>query len=164
MPLSLDIPVSDIASAIQIAIAPIFLLVGTGSLLNVVTTRLGRVIDRSRVLEAAIEGGEAAILENRHVDELGVLDRRMKYGNRAVLFCCVSIVLICVLVAVLFIATFVGFSTGLLVAILFISVVSSLTFGVISFLMEVTIATSLLRVRTELLTRSRRSSIDERER
>ena len=50
--------VTDIGGSIQFAIAPIFLLVGTGSVLNVVTTRLGRVIDRARILETLIEQGE----------------------------------------------------------------------------------------------------------
>ena len=63
MPISFS--VDDMATSIQFAIAPIFLLVGTGSFLNVVTTRLGRVVDRARALEKLVEDGEEAVLEAR---------------------------------------------------------------------------------------------------
>ncbi|MAP94512.1 MAG: hypothetical protein CMK07_06125 [Ponticaulis sp.] len=143
--------VSDIAAAIQVAIAPIFLLVGTGSLLNVVTARLGRVVDRVRALEGLIEKGEDEVLERRHIGELLVLDKRLKYGNRAVYFCSASAVLICILVALVFVAGFFGPAAGIFVAILFFIVVLSLIIGLVSFLMEVRIATNHLRVRHEFL-------------
>lgn len=43
--------VSIIAHAIQLAVAPVFLLTGIGALLSVMTNRLGRVIDRARRVE-----------------------------------------------------------------------------------------------------------------
>jgi len=47
-----DLPaISSIAQTIQLAIAPVFLLAGIGSILNVLAGRLARVVDRSRVLE-----------------------------------------------------------------------------------------------------------------
>tara|TARA_B100000678_G_scaffold283926_1_gene284725 strand:+ start:29935 stop:30441 length:507 start_codon:yes stop_codon:yes gene_type:complete len=153
------IAVDDIAAAIQVAIAPIFLLVGTGSLLNVVTARLGRVVDRVRAIESLIEAGEDETLERRHVAELIALDRRMKFGNRAVYFCCVSAVLICFLVAFVFVADFFGAAAGLLVALLFMIVVVTLIIGLICFLMEVTIATNILRVRHELITGGRTAEL-----
>ncbi|WP_293611953.1 DUF2721 domain-containing protein [Ponticaulis sp.] len=144
--------IEDISAAIQVAIAPIFLLVGTGSLLNVVTARLGRVIDRARKLEELIEGGESADKERRHLQELKVLDRRMRLGNRAVLFCSLSAVLICILVGLVFVLGFFGETAGILIAVLFVIVMAALATGLISFLMEVSIATNLLRVRHEFLT------------
>ena len=153
LPFLPNIPVSDISAAIQVAIGPIFLLVGTGSLLNVVTGRLGRVVDRARVLERLIEEGEEEVLERRHLMELKALDRRMKFGNRAVLFCSLSAVLICILVALVFVLDFIGNSAGLIIAILFMMVMAALATGLISFLLEVHIATRFLRVRNEVLAR-----------
>jgi hypothetical protein len=40
-----------VAHAIELAVAPVFLLTGIGAMLTVMTNRLGRVIDRARVLE-----------------------------------------------------------------------------------------------------------------
>ena len=50
----------DIAHVIQIAIAPVFLLAGIGAFLNVMTNRLGRVVDRWRSLEAELSGCDDA--------------------------------------------------------------------------------------------------------
>ena len=47
-----DIEISPIAHVIQLSVAPVFLLSGIGAILAVMTNRLGRIIDRARVLEA----------------------------------------------------------------------------------------------------------------
>jgi hypothetical protein len=39
-------PINAVSAAIQLAIAPVFLLTGIGAILAVLTTRLGRVVDR----------------------------------------------------------------------------------------------------------------------
>ena len=45
-----ELPVTAIAHAIQLAVAPVFLLTGVASILSVLTNRLSRIIDRSRFL------------------------------------------------------------------------------------------------------------------
>ena len=46
------VALSGIAHAIQLSVAPVFLLTGVSGFLNVLANRLGRVVDRARVLEA----------------------------------------------------------------------------------------------------------------
>ena len=75
--------ISLLAQIIQLSIAPVFLLTAIGAFLSAITTRLGRVIDRARLLENIIategaDGNELAIAE------LAGLDRRMLLANRAV--------------------------------------------------------------------------------
>jgi hypothetical protein len=48
-----------IARAIQLAVAPVFLLSGVGVTLGVLATRLGRIIDRARFLEGRAKDPEA---------------------------------------------------------------------------------------------------------
>lgn len=43
--------INDVAHVIQLAVAPVFLLTGVGAILSVLVNRLGRVVDRFRVLE-----------------------------------------------------------------------------------------------------------------
>ena len=43
---------ADITHTIQLAVAPVFLLSALGTVLSVLATRLGRIIDRARLLEA----------------------------------------------------------------------------------------------------------------
>ena len=47
--------ISAIAHVIQLSVAPVFLLSGIGAILAVMTSRLSRIIDRARVLEARLE-------------------------------------------------------------------------------------------------------------
>ena len=78
--------------------APVFLLVATGSLLNVLTGRLSRVVDRSRALmerSAATEGDEHA----RVVAELRWADRRMGVINNSIGSAVACGIVVCLLVA-----------------------------------------------------------------
>src|SRR5579859_5346407 len=49
--------ISAIAHVIQLSIAPVFLLTGVATLLNVLANRLGRIVDRARDLEVKLESG-----------------------------------------------------------------------------------------------------------
>ena len=66
-------PVDNIAHVIQVALTPVFLLSGIGTLLNVFNTRLARVSDHSEhtagLLAADPEGADAALLR-RHLRRL----------------------------------------------------------------------------------------------
>src|SRR4051812_8872566 len=72
--------VSTIAHQIQLAVAPVFLLAGIGSILNVMAGRLARVVERARSLEreffAFDEGTRAAATA-----ELRLPDRRETGGE-----------------------------------------------------------------------------------
>ncbi len=48
-------PVSDVAHAIQLSLAPVFLLSGIGVLLGMLTSRLARIVDRARVMEQRLQ-------------------------------------------------------------------------------------------------------------
>ena len=61
--------------------------------------------------------------------------------------------LICFLVAVLFLLDLASLPAGLIIALVFIGVMACLSVGLISFLQEVALATKALRVRTEVLSR-----------
>ncbi|MFL6756235.1 MAG: DUF2721 domain-containing protein, partial [Sphingomicrobium sp.] len=65
----------NLAQIIQLAIAPVFLLAGLGSFLNVCAGRLARIVDRARKLEPRIleSRGEE---HDRLIREIRMLDRR----------------------------------------------------------------------------------------
>jgi len=137
--------VSDIAHAIQLAVAPVFLLTGIGAMLGVMTNRLGRVIDRARVLEVRLDnaaGDDAAALKTH----LGILSRRAKLINLAITFCTMTALLICSVIAVLFLGSLVRFDISVPVSILFILAMILLVMGLLWFLREVFLATASLRI------------------
>jgi hypothetical protein len=139
-------PVSDVAHAIQLAIAPVFLLTGVASLLVVLTNRLGRIIDRARLLEhkhlETDTGEHRALLGS----DLHMLKRRARYMNRAISLCTFAALLVCVLIAVLFISEILSPSVSRLVAGLFVAIMVSLILGLVSFMREVQLATASLRI------------------
>jgi MFS family permease len=152
----LDLPaISNIAQTIQLAIAPVFLLAGIGAILNVLAGRLARVVDRSRVLEAqhAASTGEE---HQRTVRELRIIDRRMRLANAAIALMVASAIVVCLLVALLFVTQLAGLAFRVAVAIAFVLSMALLIAGLVLFLIEINVALSGLRVRKELLEREER--------
>ena len=48
--MALATPITDITHVIQLAVAPVFLLTAVGTIITALTNRLGRAIDRRRVV------------------------------------------------------------------------------------------------------------------
>ncbi|MEO1252363.1 MAG: DUF2721 domain-containing protein [Pseudomonadota bacterium] len=144
----MDAPL-DIVGAIRLAVAPVFLLAGVGAFLNVVAMRLGRVVDRARSLEAKLIEREASVDDERIRDELRGLDRRMALAQSAIMLISTAALLICVLVATLFIVEFTHVAAEAIIAALFILTMGVLIGGLVFFLAEVRLATRLIRVRSE---------------
>ncbi len=143
------IPLGSIAQNIQLALAPVFLLTGIASILNVLSNRLGRVVDRARRLEAEIASYDA---ETRALaaGELSVLSRRMAAAHWAIGLCTCSALFVCVVVAIMFVSDFVVMPLSIAVAPLFVATMVLLIAGLLLFLYEVQIATRSVRIRTDL--------------
>ena len=138
--------VSTIAHQIQLAVAPVFLLAGIGSILNVMAGRLARVVERARTLERdfAAFDEETRVLATA---ELRILDLRMTVVNFALSACTAAALFVCVLVAMLFVADLSDFAFGRPVAWLFVLAMGLLILGLLLFLWEVRLAMRALRVR-----------------
>jgi len=131
--------IDEIAHVIQLAIAPVFLLTGVASLLNVLSGRLARIIDRARRLEDRLpERAE----ESRQllIRELDVLAHRGKLMYRAITLSTVAALLVCFVIATLFISSMVHFSVGKIVATLFVAAMAGSIGSLMFFLREVFLA------------------------
>jgi hypothetical protein len=137
--------IADAARLIQLSIAPVFLLTGVATLLGVLSSRLGRTIDRGRVLEALLETADAARIARMH-DELAVLSRRAKIIYRAIAMGVISALLICSVIGSLFISAFTRVDVTLVVAGFFIAAMAALVSTLLLFLREVFLATRVLRI------------------
>lgn len=134
-----------IAHLIQLALAPVFLLTGVGSILNVLTARLNRIVDRARLQESRwTQADEAQRTEIYRI--LAALSQRMRLINWAIGLCVVCAVLICVVVAIMFISQFSRLDFSQVVAGLFIGAMAALTVGLVLFLREILIATASVRI------------------
>jgi hypothetical protein len=134
-----------VAHAIQLAVAPVFLLSAIAAILVVMTNRLSRIIDRARVLEAGLESAPEAMVASRRVD-LGVLSRRAKLINRAITLCTTTALLVCTVIAMMFLSASLHFDATLPVTVLFIAAMLTFFVGLVYFLREIYVATVSLRI------------------
>lgn len=134
----------DIAHLIQSALAPVFLLTGVGTTLNVLTSRLARAVDRARHLEDRLRQHPA---DARQIhSDLQVLARRTRYLNAAITMCGCSAVLIAFVVIALFANVFFGAGFELTIALLFVGAMVFITAAYVAFLVEVRLATRNFRI------------------
>ncbi|HET9694012.1 MAG TPA: DUF2721 domain-containing protein [Steroidobacteraceae bacterium] len=137
--------VVDIAHAIQLALAPVFLLTGIAAFLGVLTSRLARLVDRARNLEREVRQATTPDPAEAR-GQLAVMARRSRFINLAITFATVSGLLIALVVALLFGSTFVPLNLAAYVAVLFVVSMAALVAAFLSFLIEVRIAIASLRI------------------
>ena len=138
-------PITDLARVIQLSIAPVFLITGIASLLGVLSGRLARLIDRARILEAlVVRAPEATPAKVR--EELNVLSRRGKLIYRAINLGTTSALLVCFVIASLFISALGEYPISKIVGGLFIAAMLALIAALLFFLREVFLATRALRI------------------
>lgn len=137
--------VVDIAHAIQLALAPVFLLTGIAAFLGVLTNRLARLVDRARNLEREVRQATAPDPDHAR-GQLAVMARRSRYINMAITLATVSGLLIALVVALLFSSTFVPLNLAVYVAVLFVVSMAALVAAFVSFLIEVRLAIASLQI------------------
>ncbi|MFT6899418.1 MAG: hypothetical protein ACJA13_003854 [Paraglaciecola sp.] len=142
--------VSDLAQVIQIVVAPVFMLTGIAGFLNVMSGRLGRIVDRARVIERRV-----AILKNpdnlkASKFELKYLWRRIKIINHSIGMCTASALFVCAVVVSLFLGEFLMIDLSQVVVGLFVIALFLLIVALISFLKEVQLATRTLQMGKEV--------------
>ncbi len=145
-----NLSVSTVAEIVRLAVAPVFLLSGIGAFLNVLASRLSRIVDRSRQLEPKLLVSRGAE-HDRCIGELQVLDRRMSLVSWALFLSVLSAVMTCLLVALLFAATLTRTHYGTAIALLFIASMLAIGAGFTVFLMETWVGSRAVRIRSDLL-------------
>ncbi len=147
----------DIAHLIQVALTPIFLISAIGVTLNVLTSRLARIVDRARTMEKEALRAQAqrpAIHPGGEVHKaLRVLERRARYINAAITLITISALFIALVVVMLFVNAFLRWDLSAFIACMFILSMLALAAALLAFLIEVRIATNSLRIGIEAAAR-----------
>ena len=91
-------PVDEIAHVIQISIAPVFVLTGVGTLLNVLSGRLARIVDRARLLEQRLKLPDASS-QTANLKEFQIVEQRGRLIYRAITLSTVAAIMVCLLSA-----------------------------------------------------------------
>jgi hypothetical protein len=135
---------SDVAHAIQLSLTPVFLLNGVGVLLNVLTSRLARIVDRARVMEQRLPDAGTEEAEDLR-QQIRTISRRGRLVNRAITLSTFAALLVAAIVALLFTTAFLSFPLGSAIAVVFIIAMTSLVGALWCFLIEIRISTVSLR-------------------
>jgi hypothetical protein len=138
--------INDVPQAIQLALGPAFLLTGIAGILNVMTGRLARIVDRGRLLtegDATRETSRGDLIN----DELIGLELRGRFAGLAIAACTFSALLVCMVITSLFLEVLLDVPLRWLVAALFSGATLALVVGLAYFLREVRLATKTIRIR-----------------
>lgn len=139
-----------IAQTIQLALAPVFVLVAIGNILNLLSSRLGRVVDRSRHLQekhVATAGPDHDMV----VLEIRMIDRRISLITRAIRLLVLSGLTIGMTVAILFLEEIVAARLQGIAAAFFLIAIGLLMWGLVLFLRETQISAKQLRIPRDYL-------------
>jgi phage-related protein len=127
--------IQSVSVAIRDAVAPVFLLTGVGSLLGVLVNRLGRAVDRARILSGMNE--EQRVQFN---NEFNILIQRTRWIRRSIGLITLAALCICVSITSLFIEVKLGLNAPDFITLSFIAAMLSLILGLLCFLREIALA------------------------
>ena len=136
--------VTDVARLIQLAVAPVFLLTAVGTIIGVLSTRLGRAVDRSRFLEDRLrqlqpEGQRTAR------EELSLLSRRTRLVYGAIVLAVICALFVGLLIAVAFVDAFISIDLSKFIGLLFIGAMLAFILCLLVFLREIFLAVNNAR-------------------
>jgi hypothetical protein len=121
---------------IQSAITPVILITGLGSLLLTMTNRLGRIVDRTRILagQARLASGD----DRAQVEiQLRILFGRAKLVRMAVSLTSLSMFVSGLLVVAIFLGALTGLESGPVLLVLFVAAIGLLLGALVYFLRDI---------------------------
>jgi len=138
--------ITELIPVLQMAVGPVILISGVGLLLLSMTNRLGRVIDRARMLHRELRT-ETQMDRNRIRAQVEILHRRATLIRRAIILASVSALLAAFLIITLFLAALSHLDAGWLILILFTGCLAALIWSLIVSIRDIN--QSLLALKLE---------------
>ena len=138
------LPVQEISQAIQLAVAPVFLLTGIAGILSILSHRLSRVVDRTRQVNRYINDEKSEDQQKMLLLEIKLLSKRTKIINWAIRLSVCSALAISIVIMCLFVGDFQLFKFSTVIAYLFFIAMLLVIFSLLLLLLEVNISTKNL--------------------
>lgn len=137
--------IEAVAQVIQLAVAPVFLLAGIAGLLGVFSTRLGRIIDRARIIEVRIPQARNEEQQQLLHGETASLWSRIGLMNWAIRLCVSGALMVCLVIVTLFVGDLTAFNIAALIAVFFVTAMLLIIAGLVCLLREIGISTRRMR-------------------
>ena len=138
-----DIP--TVVNAIQLSVAPVFLLTGIGAMLSVMAMRLARIVDRFRLLNESTDIAHP----HRH-GEMDILLHRSQWIHWSITLSTISALFVCLVIAALFIGSELSLAPSRIVSILFIIAMLALIMGLLCLLREIALSRWIIQHNDQL--------------
>lgn len=137
--------VNTLSLVIEWAIAPVFLLTGIAGFLSVLTARLGRIVDRARLVERRLVETDAEEQQRPVCLEANLLWKRIGFINWAIRLLVGAALAVCSVIVCLFMGDIASVNIGSLVATVFVISMLLIIGGLVFLLLEVSISTKKMR-------------------
>ncbi len=128
----------------QSLISPVVLISGVGLLLLSLTNRLGRVIDRSRILVKELEDDDKEKFENKKI-QISVLYKRSRILRTSITSISFSILFSSLMILLLFLGYFLKINIEPVFITFFILAIIGLILSIILFLIDVSLTLKALK-------------------
>lgn len=137
--------VGELIPVLQTAIGPVILISGVGLLLLTMTNRLGRVIDRARILASQVNQADETTRQNKGA-QLVILWRRARLIRLSITLTAFSALFAAILVVVLFMTAILRIESAWLIGGLFILDMASLIGALIYFLQDINLSLEAVKI------------------
>jgi uncharacterized membrane protein len=127
--------IQSVSVAIRDAVAPVFLLTGVGSILSVLVNRLGRAVDRARIVNSMAEEQRAKV-----IGEFDIIVQRTAWIRRSIGLITLAALCVCMSIVSLFVEVKLGLGAPDFVSGTFIAAMLFLIAGLLCFLREISLA------------------------
>ncbi len=138
----------ELIPVLQVAVGPAILISGDGLLLLTMTNRLGRVIDRSRLIVTLLKEGDENEKENSQ-SQLKILWHRATLLRSAIFMAATSALLGALLIILIFLSVLMKWQIGWLISIIFIGSMLGVMGSLVSFLRDVNMTLHALAIETK---------------
>jgi len=127
------------------AVGPVILISGVGLLLLTMTNRLGRAIDRARILKREL--GTLSGREQQQVQaQVDIIYRRARIIRLAILFSVISALLAAFLVMTLFLAVWLHWEYAWPAGTVFTACLASLCVSLVAFILDINLSLHALKL------------------
>jgi hypothetical protein len=140
-----SITVAELIPVLQTAIGPMILVSGVGLLLLAMTNRLGRIIDRSRILAAKMDD-PAIESQKLFAAQLAVLWRRARLIRLAITLASMSALMAALLIILIFITALLCLNCAWLIGTLFVFCMTFLIASLAVFIKDINLTLVALKM------------------
>ena len=140
--------VEQLIPELRDAIGPVILISGVGLLLLTMTNRLGRAIDRARLLKRELPE-RAGREREQTLAQVAIIYRRARVIRLSILLAAISVLLAAILIITLFVAAMAQWQQGAFAGVVFIGSMISLFGSMIAFIWDINLSLHALKLELE---------------